>query len=113
VGHKQSRVQALWKLFEIVSDKTYSFTVKILVEIVIDTSGFLYNAYKKYVKDPDCYDRRWEEEDQEWHEIETQTWVPGKYQYYYSSPNNNNNNNTLFYSSTPPTTTLLYSSHYY
>ena len=57
-GHKQSRVQALWKLFEIVSDGTYSFTVNILVEIVVDTSGFSYIAYKKYVKDLDCYDRR-------------------------------------------------------
>jgi hypothetical protein len=56
--HKQSRVQALWKLFEIVSDGTYSFTINILVEIVVDTSGFSYNAYKKYVKDPNCYDRR-------------------------------------------------------
>ena len=32
--------------------------VNILVEDVVDTSGFSYNAYKKYMKDPDCYDRR-------------------------------------------------------
>jgi hypothetical protein len=29
-------------------------------EIVIDTSVFSYNVYKKYVKDPDCYDWRYE-----------------------------------------------------
>jgi hypothetical protein len=46
------------KRIEIVSDGTYSFTVNILVEIIVDTSAFSYNAYKKYVKDPDCYDRR-------------------------------------------------------
>ena len=45
-------------MFEIVSDGTYSFTVNILVENIVDTSGFSYSAYKKYVKDPDCYDRR-------------------------------------------------------
>ena len=43
-------------MFEIVSDGTYSFIVNILVENVVDTSGFSYSAYKKYVKDPDCYD---------------------------------------------------------
>ena len=57
-GNKQSRVQALWKRIEIVSDITYSFTVSIRVQIVVDTTGFSYNAYKKYVQDPDCYDRR-------------------------------------------------------
>jgi len=41
-----------------VSDGTYSFTVNILVKNVVDTSGFSYSAYKKYVKDPDYYDRR-------------------------------------------------------
>ena len=57
-GYKQSRVQAIWKLFEMVSDGTYSFTVNILVKNVVDTSGFSYSAYKKYVQDPDCYDRK-------------------------------------------------------
>ena len=57
-GHKQSRVQALWKRIEIVSDRTYSFIVNIRVQIIVDTSGFSYNAYKKYVQDPNCYDRR-------------------------------------------------------
>ena len=32
----------------------------ILVENVVDTSGFSYSAYKKYMKDPDSYDRRYE-----------------------------------------------------
>ena len=41
-----------------VSDGTYSFTVNILVKNVVDTSGLSYSAYKKYVQDPDCYDRR-------------------------------------------------------
>ena len=41
-----------------VSDGTYSFTVNILVKNVVDTSGFSYSAYKKYVQDPDCYDRK-------------------------------------------------------
>jgi hypothetical protein len=45
-------------LFEIVSDKTYSFIVNIFVEIIVDTSGFSYNTNKKYMKDPDCYDQR-------------------------------------------------------
>ena len=57
-GNKQSRVQALWKRIGIVSDETYSFTVNIRVQIVVDTSGFSYSAYKKYVQYPDCYDRR-------------------------------------------------------
>ena len=57
-GNKQSRVQALWKRIEIVSDGTYSFTVNIHVQIVVDTSGFSYNAYKKCVQDPNRYDRR-------------------------------------------------------
>ena len=57
------------KLFEIVSDRNYSFTVNIRVEIVVDTTGFLYSAYKKYVQDPESYDRRSEEKkNQEWHE---------------------------------------------
>ena len=29
-----------------------------LLKMVVNTSGFLYSAYKKYVKDPDYYDRR-------------------------------------------------------
>ena len=57
-GYKQSRLQALWKCIEIVSDGTYSLTVNIRVQIIVDTSVFSYNAYKKYVQDPDCYDRR-------------------------------------------------------
>ena len=57
-GYKQRRLQALWKCIEIVSDGTYSLTVNILVQIIVDTSVFSYNAYKKYVQDPDCYDRR-------------------------------------------------------
>jgi hypothetical protein len=45
-------------VFEIVSDRTYSLTVNIRVQIVVDTSGFSYRAYKKYMQDPDYYDRR-------------------------------------------------------
>jgi hypothetical protein len=57
-GYKQSRLQALWKCIETVSDGTYSLTVNIRVQIIVDTSGFSYSAYKKYVQDPNCYDRR-------------------------------------------------------
>ena len=28
------------------------------LQIVVDTSIFWYSAYKKYVEDPECYDRR-------------------------------------------------------
>ena len=45
-------------MFEIVCDRTYSFTFNIRVENVVDTTGFSYSAYKKYVQDPECYDRR-------------------------------------------------------
>jgi hypothetical protein len=30
----------------------------IVVQIVVDTTCFPYNAYKKYLKDPECYDQR-------------------------------------------------------
>jgi hypothetical protein len=103
-GHKQSRVQALWKLFELVSDRTYSFTVNILVEIIIDTSGFSYNVNKKYVKDPDCYDRRSEKKIKNGTKLKLRR-VPGKYQYYGN------------YSTTTALLLilhlLLYSTHYY
>jgi hypothetical protein len=56
-GYKQSRVQALLKVYW-DSDRTYSLTVNIRIQIVVDTSGFLYSAYKKYVQDPDCYNQR-------------------------------------------------------
>jgi hypothetical protein len=96
----------------------YSFIVNILVEIIIDTSGFSYNVNKKYVKDPDCYDRRSEKK-----KIKNGTKlklrrVPGKYQYYgyYSTTTTALLlilhlllYSTLLYSSTPTTTTLLYS----
>ena len=113
VGYKQSRVQAIWKLFEIVSDGTYSFTINILVENVVDTSGFSYSAYKKYVKDPDCYD--WKSEKKK---IKNGTKLKLRCEF----PVSTNTTTTalllilhlLLYSSTPTsTTTLLYSTHYY
>jgi hypothetical protein len=30
-----------------------------MVQIVVDTTSFSYNAYKKYLKDPECYDQRY------------------------------------------------------
>ena len=55
-----------------MTDRNYSFTVNIHVEIIVDTTGFSYSAYKKYVQDPESYDRRSEKKkNQEWHETET------------------------------------------
>jgi hypothetical protein len=52
VGHKQRRVQALWRRIEIVSEKAYSFTVNICVKIVVDTSGFSTALIRSTLKIP-------------------------------------------------------------
>lgn len=80
------------------------------LQVVVDTSIFWYSAYKKYVEDPECYDRRSEKS-----KIKNGKKLKIKRDF----PVSSNTNNVLLlhyyynhYYYTTTTFTILYYTHY-